>query len=348
MNRIRRTAPPVTARAAAAPARASTLRWLVFAVAAVVLVQLVCPIRALAAWPVAAGADVSLAFGASYEAEGGSSTHRGVDIPAAAGSEVRAPLDGTVSFAGRVPGPGGGSVLAVTIQTARGALTLMPLAAAGVKKGATVAEGESVGELAAEGDPSSPGSHVHVGARRADLYVDPLGWFQRTAAPAEQPAGEVPASSPAHQAAAAGAAAGARAGSAHVGNASAAGAPAPVPAPAPAAPGARLAPGVTIGGAVAAPLPSVGPRVAASPASLPAPAAGAMRATAVPDSGLAPLIERAMGFAARAARVWALGFVGVLLALGALWPLWRRRGEEGPVEVAVRPLGDDVAAVAGR
>ena len=70
---------------------------------------------------------------------------------------VRAPLSGRVSFAGRVPGAGGGTVLAVTIATASGSVTLMPLASASVKAGAELAEGDSVGTLDGNGDASSAG-----------------------------------------------------------------------------------------------------------------------------------------------------------------------------------------------
>jgi hypothetical protein len=53
---------------------------------------------------------------------------------------------------------------------------------------------------------------------------------------------------------------------------------------------------------------------------------------------------------AAAGSLWAGARVlaGVLLALGALWPIWRRERRKGAGELSVRPLGDDVAAVTGR
>ena len=140
-----------------------------------VAVALVLPSSARAGWPLAEPASVALGFGSTYSAADGTvSTHRGVDLVAEEGSTVRSPLAGTVSFAGRVPGSGGGTVLAVTISTSSGSVTLMPLASTAVRAGAEVAEGDAVGELAGGGDSSSAGAHLHVGARKGDLYVDPL------------------------------------------------------------------------------------------------------------------------------------------------------------------------------
>jgi hypothetical protein len=122
-------------------------------------------------------------FGALYATDGGSSRHRGVDLEAADGERVLAPLAGTVSFAGRVPAVGGGTVLAVTLDTAVGHVTLLPLAHADVTRGREVAEGTAVGTLASAGDGSSADTHLHVGVREGDLYVDPLGVLAAPAAP---------------------------------------------------------------------------------------------------------------------------------------------------------------------
>ena len=136
---------------------------------------------------------VTLGFGESYAAPDGSScTHRGIDLAMGSGERVEAPLDGTVRFAGRVPGPHGGSVLAVTIETERGAVSLLPLAELSAGRGDEVERGEAVGVLADSGDPSSAGSHLHVGLRRGDLYVDPSVLLE-AAAPAPAPVAPEPA-----------------------------------------------------------------------------------------------------------------------------------------------------------
>ena len=149
------------------------------------------PQPVLAGWPLAGSARVTVPFGALYPTGSAESRHRGADLEAAAGEQVRAPFAGTVSFVGRVPAVGGGTVLAVTLDTAVGRVTLLPLAQADVARGVAVAEDAAIGVLAADGDGSSAGTHLHVGLREGDLYVDPLGVFAPPPAPgADDGAGE--------------------------------------------------------------------------------------------------------------------------------------------------------------
>ena len=92
-----------------------------------------------------------------------------------------------MSFAGFVPGGG----RTVTIQTADGlAVTLLHLGSLGVARGATVAEGASVGTLAAGGDADHPVPYVQMGIRIAadpQGYLDPL-LFLPARVPPETPA----------------------------------------------------------------------------------------------------------------------------------------------------------------
>ena len=123
--------------------------------------------------------------------------HRGVDIGAPAGTPVRAPAAGTVSFAGTVPTGG----KTITIRTADGyAVTLQRLGSTSVPRGLAVGEGVVVGSV---GDASEP--YVYLGVRRADEphgYVDPLGLLPPLApipVPDEQaPEEPDPAPAPAH------------------------------------------------------------------------------------------------------------------------------------------------------
>ena len=72
--------------------------------------------------------------------------HRGVDIGAPAGTPVRAPAAGTVSFAGTVPTGG----KTITIRTADGyAVTLQRLGSTSVSAGLAVGEGDVVGSVGA-------------------------------------------------------------------------------------------------------------------------------------------------------------------------------------------------------
>ena len=124
------------------------------------------------AWTWPATGEVIRGFdygGGAYTASG----HRGIDIAGVAGADVLAPAAGQVSFAGSLPSNG----RAVSIRTADGwAVTLTQLGSVIVSVGDGVAEGETVGTIAAPGEPPAV-SHVQLGTRRADDprgYVDPL------------------------------------------------------------------------------------------------------------------------------------------------------------------------------
>jgi hypothetical protein len=316
------------------------------------------PACAHAGWPLRDAGSTALGFGATYRATEAttSSTHRGIDITAEGDAAVVAPLAGSVSFVGRVPAVGGGTVRAVTIATAQGSVTLLPLSAASVSKGDSLAEGDAVGTLAASGDGSSAGAHLHVGVKRGDLYVDPLSVLS------------LPVAAPAGGGEGAGAAAAVRAGSsARAGTAVArgsgaararaggragsraptgAGSPAPLRA---AVPGQSVAPGVSVAGAsvavgevAAAPTPAV----AGSRSIAIAPQAHSTATAA--DPSLAELAIRFAHFVLSATKAASLALFALLLAVGALWPLWRRESRKGSGEVRVSALGDDVAAAVGR
>jgi hypothetical protein len=101
--------------------------------------------------------------------------HRGIDIGAGAtGEPVRAPADGTVSFAGTVPTNGE----SVTIETADGySVTLTHLGTVAVAKGVEVAEGDEVGTIGPSGTAEVDEPYVHLGIRVTsdpEGYLDPL------------------------------------------------------------------------------------------------------------------------------------------------------------------------------
>ena len=101
--------------------------------------------------------------------------HRGIDVAAASGSPVRAPVAGSVSFAGTVPGGG----RTVTLLTEDGyAVTLVHLGGIATARGAPVVEGAVVGTIGPSGDAEHPQGYIHLGVRAADDpngYLDPLG-----------------------------------------------------------------------------------------------------------------------------------------------------------------------------
>jgi len=127
-----------------------------------------------AAWPLMSGGEVLLGFTASYLRAERQTVHTGLDLAADPDASVLSPVDGEVSFVGRVPASEG-SMLAVTLRTGDGLLvSLMPLAATSLTAGSRLTAGDVVGALAASGDGSSAEPHLHIGVRHGESYVDPL------------------------------------------------------------------------------------------------------------------------------------------------------------------------------
>lgn len=95
--------------------------------------------------------------------------HRGLDLAAPAGSVVRSPAAGVVSFAGRVAGRA-----VVVIDHGEVRTTLEPVRAT-VAVGSPVAAGDPVGVLEPGHACGTGGSCLHWGLRRGEEYLDPLG-----------------------------------------------------------------------------------------------------------------------------------------------------------------------------
>src|SRR5437870_3500269 len=155
--------------------------------AVVLLCVLALPASARAwTWPVDGPLLRPFVFDPAHPYAGGQ--HRGIDIGAAEGTPVRAPADGTVTFAGSVPGAG----KTIAIETPFGySATLLHLGSIAVSRGAPVREGLIVGTTGAE-------SFVYFGLRVAGNpqgYVDPLLFLPARVEPTASPAVEpVPAS----------------------------------------------------------------------------------------------------------------------------------------------------------
>lgn len=312
------------------------------------------PSYAAGGWPVPASGGITLGYGGTYLRDGSQAVHRGIDIAAPAGSPVRSAQEGEVSFAGLVPG-GSGQVYAVSVRTSQGlTVTCMPLECASVAAGDEIAAGDELGVLAANGDVSSPASHVHLSVRREQAYLDPMLVLGAREVP--QPSPEAPVEVPApvtvpETPAPLGVA------SAVTGMATRAALPTAVPQASADAVASSAEPASGIRGAEApaidGPVPhdvSVG-RLTADPRgefSLPitrnaidstpraarsvnAPARVLSRLTNAPD--------------ARRSLLVVLG--GCLAAAAGLWPLWRH-DPRTRFTGGVRPTLDNVAAVVGR
>ncbi|NEE03677.1 M23 family metallopeptidase [Phytoactinopolyspora halotolerans] len=143
------------------------LRVLAIALAAVTLIAA----RAPAQWefPVGApGGPPDVARGFDPPSKPWLSGHRGVDLRAPQGSEVRAAGPGDVTFAGLLAGRG-----VVVVQHGTIRMTYEPVDPI-VTAGASVSAGDTIGTVAATGSHCAPDSCLHWGAIEGDTYVDPL------------------------------------------------------------------------------------------------------------------------------------------------------------------------------
>src|SRR5262245_20257233 len=136
------------------------------------------------AWPV--DGPVLRPFAAEGDPYAGGQ-HRGIDIGAPRGSEVRSATTVVVAFAGGLPTQG----LCLTVRTEDGwSVTLVHLGSIGVSVGTQVSQGDVVGTIGPSGDPEGTEPYVHLGIRpTADPngYVDPLTLLPPRHVP-EQPA----------------------------------------------------------------------------------------------------------------------------------------------------------------
>jgi murein DD-endopeptidase MepM/ murein hydrolase activator NlpD len=98
--------------------------------------------------------------------------HRGVDLAATEGQPVLAAGDGVVAFAGTVAGKPVVSVDHGSIRT-----TYEPVVAV-VSAGQSVSKGEVLGTVQAGHEGCARAVCVHWGAKRGDVYLDPLSLLQ--------------------------------------------------------------------------------------------------------------------------------------------------------------------------
>lgn len=113
--------------------------------------------------PVLAGFDAPTEYGPG---------HRGVDLGAPAGTPVRSPAPGTVTFAGRVV-----DAVWVTVDHGPVRTTVGPVAEIYVRRGQRVARGDVLGTSGRAHGTAA----VHWSLRRGDTYLDPLASGRRVA-----------------------------------------------------------------------------------------------------------------------------------------------------------------------
>src|SRR5919201_6429537 len=102
-----------------------------------------------------------------------STGHRGIDVAVPFGTPIRAPADGTVTFAGWVAGS-----MFMTIDHGDGIKTTYSwLSGFAVAKGVPVQKGKVIG-YTGHGHPEVPTPHLHFGVRLNGVYVDPLLYLE--------------------------------------------------------------------------------------------------------------------------------------------------------------------------
>ncbi|MBJ7458889.1 MAG: M23 family metallopeptidase [Thermoleophilaceae bacterium] len=118
--------------------------------------------------------------------------HRGLDIAAPAGTQVRAIVDGRVSFAGALPDGG----VTVTLRSRDGAylVSALHLATRSVARGDSVTAGALLGAVGTTGRRSVAEPHLHLSVRRAEdrSYLDPMTLLGAPRLPATLPAADAP------------------------------------------------------------------------------------------------------------------------------------------------------------
>lgn len=100
--------------------------------------------------------------------------HRGIDLRAAPGGEVRSPGEGIVIFSGTVV-----NRPLVSIALDNGLRSAVEPVTGLVDKGMRVAQGEVIGTVAESSAAShcAPEQCVHWGLRRGEEYLNPLDWL---------------------------------------------------------------------------------------------------------------------------------------------------------------------------
>jgi murein DD-endopeptidase MepM/ murein hydrolase activator NlpD len=125
--------------------------------------------RASWVWPISGERNIMRDYDAPSSAY--AAGHRGIDLPASAGTDVVAPVESVVSFAGVVVGRGVLTLRTGDIQVSFEAVN------SDLHEGDLVQAGDVIATTAL-------GSHcecLHVGVRKAGAYLSPLAYFSNIA-----------------------------------------------------------------------------------------------------------------------------------------------------------------------
>ncbi len=139
--------------------------------------------------PLADTSQTLLSYGETYVSrDGGTARHSGLDLASEPGSRVYSVTDGVIVFAGSVPSAGGGTHLAITVETSDGdKWSYVPVESSVVSVGDVVHAGQQLGFLAACGDASAQQTHLHIGLRVSGTYCDPSELMPVSAIAGQEP-----------------------------------------------------------------------------------------------------------------------------------------------------------------
>ncbi|WP_449372326.1 M23 family metallopeptidase [Arthrobacter psychrolactophilus] len=120
-------------------------------------------------WPLAGTPEVARTF--DPPAQPWLSGHRGVDLIAPQGAEVRAPVAAVVTFSGVVV-----NREVLTLMTNEGLRLSFEPVVSSLKVGDRVTRGQAIGQVLGPShcDNSPAASCLHWGVRRGEMYLDPL------------------------------------------------------------------------------------------------------------------------------------------------------------------------------
>lgn len=123
-------------------------------------------------WPVGDGARPAVAAPFDAPAERWGPGHRGVDLRTAKGAPVTAVADGVVTHRGTIAGRG-----TVSIRHDSGIRSTYEPVVSDLGVGDRVRRGQVIGRIGGGTNHCAPRVCLHLGAKRAAGYLDPLPFF---------------------------------------------------------------------------------------------------------------------------------------------------------------------------
>ena len=123
-------------------------------------------------WPVGDGGRPAVLAPFDAPEEEWGAGHRGIDLGTTKGAPVTAVADGLVTHRGVIAGRG-----TVSIRHASGVRSTYEPVVSGLAVGDRVRAGQVIGRVGSGATHCDPTTCLHLGAKRAATYVDPMTFF---------------------------------------------------------------------------------------------------------------------------------------------------------------------------